>query len=55
MLLDANAKSLTQSRKAFVKELKKVVEQADVLIEVLDGRDPIGSRNKTVEDQIINA
>jgi nuclear GTP-binding protein len=32
------------SRRAYLRELKKVVDTADVLLQVLDARDPIGSR-----------
>jgi len=54
-LLDPNAKSMQQSKKAYVRELKKVVEQADVVLEVLDARDPEGCRNKELEAQIASA
>ncbi len=44
-----------QSRRAYLRELKKVVESADVLLQVLDARDPIGSRiHKTLEDVILS-
>ena len=44
-----------QSRRAYLRELKKVVESADVLLQVLDARDPIGSRiHKTLEDIILS-
>jgi len=44
-----------QSRRAYLRELKKVVEAADVLLQVLDCRDPIGSRiHKTLEDVILS-
>ena len=46
---DPNAKAMGQSRRAYVKELKKVVENSDVIIEVLDARDPEGCRNKDLE------
>lgn len=46
---DPNAKAMGQSRRAYVKELKKVVENSDVIIEVLDARDPEGCRNKELE------
>ena len=38
-----------QSRRAYLRELRKVVETADVIIEVLDARDPMGSRAPAVE------
>ena len=42
------------SRRAYLKELKKVVDAADVLLQVLDARDPIGSRiHPTIEDTIL--
>ena len=46
---DPNARQMAQSRKAYYKELKKVIEASDVIIEVLDARDPEGCRNKEVE------
>jgi nuclear GTP-binding protein len=33
-----------------MKDLKKVIEQADVLVEVLDARDPEGCRSKELEN-----
>ena len=48
-LLDPNAKAMNQSKKAYLKELRKVLEAADVLIEVLDARDPEGCRSKEIE------
>ena len=44
-----------QSRRAYLRELKKVVDSADVLLQVLDARDPIGSRiHKTLEEVILS-
>lgn len=40
------------SKKAFVKDLKKVVEASDVVIQVLDARDPLAYRSKELEDLI---
>jgi len=48
-LMDPNARGMASSKKAYVKELKKVVEAADVVIEVLDARDPEGCRNRDLE------
>lgn len=36
-------------------ELRKVIEQADVLLEVLDARDPMGCRSKQIEDEVRSA
>ncbi|KAJ3241552.1 Guanine nucleotide-binding protein-like 3 [Chytriomyces hyalinus] len=43
------------SKKAYYKEFRKVVEQADVILEVLDARDPMGCRPKQIEELILNA
>jgi nuclear GTP-binding protein len=43
------------SRKAYYREFKKVVEQADVILEILDARDPLGCRTKQIEEMILNA
>ena len=40
------------SRKTHTKEFKKVVEQADVVLYVLDARDPEGTRSKDIENMI---
>jgi nuclear GTP-binding protein len=48
-LMDPNAKKAQQSKKAYAKDLKKVIEAADVIIEVLDARDPEGCRSKELE------
>eukprot|EP01111_Echinosteliopsis_oligospora_P000821 TRINITY_DN1098_c0_g1_i1.p1 TRINITY_DN1098_c0_g1~~TRINITY_DN1098_c0_g1_i1.p1 ORF type:complete len:613 (+),score=199.15 TRINITY_DN1098_c0_g1_i1:135-1973(+) len=42
------------SMQAYFREFKKVVELADVIIEVLDARDPIGCRCPDVEHSIIS-
>lgn len=39
--------------KAYASEVRKTVEIADVIIQVLDARDPLGSRSKSVEDQVL--
>ena len=41
------------SKKAFYREFKKVVEIADVILEVLDARDPLGCRSKQIEEMIM--
>ncbi|RKP09705.1 P-loop containing nucleoside triphosphate hydrolase protein, partial [Thamnocephalis sphaerospora] len=43
------------SRRAYYREFRKVVEAADVILEVLDARDPIGCRAKHVERFIMDS
>ena len=52
---DPNSRQMAQSRKAYYRELKKVIEAADVIIEVLDARDPQGCRNEEIERQAVAA
>ncbi|KAJ3186875.1 Guanine nucleotide-binding protein-like 3 [Gaertneriomyces sp. JEL0708] len=52
---DAALSTKDNSRKAYYKEFRKVVEQADVILEVLDARDPLGCRTKQIEELILNA
>jgi len=41
------------TKKTFFREFKKVVKAADVILEVLDARDPLGTRSQTIEKQIM--
>lgn len=43
------------SRRAFMKEFKKVLESSDVILEVLDARDPIGCRCYDAEKAILSS
>lgn len=39
-------------RRQYLRTLHKVVEQSDVIIMVLDARDPEGCRSRLVEDEV---
>ncbi|XP_001513986.1 guanine nucleotide-binding protein-like 3 [Ornithorhynchus anatinus] len=42
-------------KESFCRELKKVIEESDVVLEVLDARDPLGCRCSQVEQLIIQS
>jgi nuclear GTP-binding protein len=42
------------SRRAFLKDLRKVVESADVILHVLDARDPNGTRSSAIETMVFS-
>lgn len=42
-----------KSTRIFASEVRKTVEAADIVIEVLDARDPLGSRNRTIERLVV--
>lgn len=54
-LLDPQASKVNevyQYKKKFVKEVRKIIDESDLLIEVLDARDPEGSRSHDIEKEI---
>ena len=50
---DESLEGKETSLKTFYKEFRKVVDASDVIIEVLDARDPMGSRCPQVEQTIV--
>ena len=44
-----------QSMKAYYREFKRVVEASDVVLEVLDARDPLGCRCPQVEEAVVSS
>lgn len=53
--LPANYKNPDLSRRAFDKIFKQVLEASDVILYVLDARDPEGTRSQEVEHQVMAA
>lgn len=47
--------SQNSTRRAYYKEVRKVVDAADVILHVLDARDPMGCRSREVEDMVLDA
>jgi len=52
MTKENHAKTKEKSAKAYFKEFTKVVEAADVILQVLDARDPLGTRSVEVEKMV---
>lgn len=42
------------SRRAYLRELRKVVNNADVILHVLDARDPLGTRSSAIQDMVLS-
>ena len=42
------------SRRAYLSELRKVVDGADVILHVVDARDPIGTRSLAIEEMVLS-
>jgi nuclear GTP-binding protein len=52
--LKLNVINKDMSRKAYMRELKQVIENSDVILEVLDIRDPLSCRSKELESQVLS-
>ena len=42
------------SRRAYLGELRKVIENADIVLHVLDARDPLGTRSTSIEEMTLS-
>lgn len=49
---DMSGKTREQMRKYYLKALHKVVDESDIIILVLDARDPEGCRSRLVEEEV---
>jgi nuclear GTP-binding protein len=47
--------STDSSDRAFYKDLVKVIEASDVILEVLDARDPLGTRCVDIEKMVMKS
>lgn len=48
-----NAATSTNLR-TYAKSLRNVLQQSDIIIQVLDARDPLGTRSKETEKDLLN-
>ncbi|KAH8828059.1 P-loop containing nucleoside triphosphate hydrolase protein [Flagelloscypha sp. PMI_526] len=42
-----------QNQRTFVRTLRKVIDESDIIVLVLDGRDPDGCRSRLVEEEVL--
>lgn len=45
--------NIYQSKKGYAKEIKKLVDSCDLILEILDARDPEGCRNPELEKEVL--
>ena len=53
-LSNGTGKMTDKSAKAYYGEFVKVIEAADVILQICDARDPMGTRCKQVEEAVLN-
>lgn len=51
--LEAAQKTKEQIRRHYVRTLRNVIDQSDIVILVLDARDPEGCRSRIVEEEVV--
>ena len=51
---EKNSVYIDSSRKSYFKDLLKVVESADIILEVLDARDPLGYKSQELENKVLS-
>jgi nuclear GTP-binding protein len=50
--LSNGIKSKVQSRRHYIQTLHKVIDESDIILLVLDARDPEGCRSRLVEEEV---
>ncbi|KAL3125170.1 hypothetical protein niasHT_008520 [Heterodera trifolii] len=51
----AGARANAKSVRSFAAEVRRTIENADIVIEVLDARDPLGSRSAQIEQLVLDS
>jgi nuclear GTP-binding protein len=51
-LTSSQPKTIEQARRHYVRQLHQVIEQSDIILLVLDARDPEGCRSRLVEEEV---
>ena len=52
LLSSISGRTKEQMRKYYIRSLHKVVDQSDIILLVLDARDPEGCRSRLVEEEV---
>lgn len=48
-----NANAVSSSLKLHAKSLKEVISKSDIIVQVLDARDPEGTRSRKIEREVV--